>query len=127
MSEMRQQIEAAAIGPAEMPEAETVVRRFCFPEAFAGFAGHFPGYPILPAVAQVLTALTLAEAHHGGPLRLLAVEKAKFLLQLGPGQPIAVECGRRERGEWLSYEARLRRGEETAAVFTLAVEAQEER
>jgi 3-hydroxyacyl-[acyl-carrier-protein] dehydratase len=124
---MRQQIEAAAISPAEMPEAETIVRRFRFPEAFAGFAGHFPGYPILPAVVQMLIALALAEAHHGGRLQLLAVEKAKFLLQLRPGQPIAVECRRRERGGRLSYEARLRCGEETAAVFSLAVAAQEER
>lgn len=127
MSEMRQQIEAAAIGPAETPEAETVVRRFIFPETFAGFAGHFPGYPILPAVVQVLTALALAETHHGGRLRLLALANAKFLLQLHPGEPIAVECRRRERDGRLGYEARLRRGEETAAAFTLAVAAQEER
>jgi 3-hydroxyacyl-[acyl-carrier-protein] dehydratase len=121
-----QQIEAAAIGPAEMPEAETAIRRFRFAETFAGFAGHFPGYPILPAVAQVLIVLTLAEAHHGGRLRLLAVENAKFLLQLRPGQPITVECRQRERSGRLCYEARLRRGEETAATLTLAVAAQEE-
>ncbi len=126
MSEMRQAIQTAAIGATQAPAAGTLLRSFAFPPGFPGFAGHFPGFPIVPAVVQILTALTLAEELHGGRLRLVGVEHAKFQLQLRPLEEIAVQVRERLSGDRLAFEAKLHRGGENAAAFTLIVAAGEE-
>ena len=104
-----------------MPAAGALRRHFSFPPAFPGFAGHFPGHPILPGVVQVLTALTVAEELHGGRLQLVGVEHAKFQVQLRPGDEIAVQVRARQHDGQLAFEARLQRGAENAAGFILIV------
>lgn len=112
-------IRAAADEEIRRVGPDTVERLYRFPADFSGFAGHFPGFPILPAVVQIQTAHALAEDHLQAPLRLAAVESAKFLLQLPPAVEIAVECRLRRREGRLLCDARLRRGGELAATFTL--------
>ncbi len=119
MSAMRQAMEAAALGAAWRPEAGTVVRRFRFPRTFPGFAGHFPDYPVLPAVVQILAARMLAETLWGRPLRLNGVENAKFLLQVQPEEEVRVELRERSTPGILACEARLWRGKALAASFAL--------
>lgn len=63
-------------------------RTFCFAEDFVGFSGHFPDYPVLPAILQVLTAQLVAEGVIGSPVRLVALERAKFLRRIRPGEPV---------------------------------------
>lgn len=119
MIKMTDGIRAAAIEAIRALNSDTVQRRYIFPAEFPGFAGHFPGFPILPAIVQVQTALCLAEDWLGAPLRLLGVENAKFLQQLRPGEEILVECRDRRRDGQLVYDGRLWRTGELAASFQL--------
>ena len=59
MNKLKKEIIEAAMGPARGYESDKAVGRYLFPPGFIGFAGHFPGYPILPAFVQVLSALTV--------------------------------------------------------------------
>lgn len=121
MNPMRNAIEAAAVAPAEQPEAGTVVRRFCFAPEFPGFAGHFPGYAVLPAVVQVLTAILVAEELAAAPLRLVGVDGAKFLRQLRPGDAISVRCREKHSGAEPVFEASLSIAAGLAASFQLVL------
>ena len=73
------------------------------------FEGHFPGAPILPAIAQLLT-LVLDRTHatwpHLGQPRRLA--RLKFMAKIDPGDELEVHVGRAD-GE--VRFALLRRGE----------------
>lgn len=112
----------AAAGTELRREAEGGARIFCLPADFPGFAGHFPGYPVLPAVLQVLAAQVLVEELRGRPLRLAKLERAKFLRPVRPGEPLRVECHPR-RGSW---EARLAVEGEPAATFTMTLVEEDE-
>ena len=63
MNELRKGIAAAAVDDIVVEEMETVTRRYRFSADFIGFSGHFPGDPILPAIAQMRTVVSLAEEH----------------------------------------------------------------
>lgn len=58
------------------------------------FAGHYPGWPILPGVCLVeyvrLTAL--AGLRGTGDWTLTAIESSRFLRPVRPGDELAVEC-----------------------------------
>jgi 3-hydroxyacyl-[acyl-carrier-protein] dehydratase len=121
MSRLREAIQLSAIGSASGEFPETVERSYRFGADFPGFAGHFPAYPVLPAVVQILTALLLVEEQGGGELELLSVENAKFLQQLRPDEEIVVSCRQRMKGEAQAIDARLSRGGQPAASFLLLV------
>jgi 3-hydroxyacyl-[acyl-carrier-protein] dehydratase len=121
MNRMRQALNQAALSPPVLA-ADSAEQRFCFSEDFIGFAGHFPGYPILPAILQMLLAQLLAEQLLGGPLQFLALEKAKFTRQLRPGDEIRVKILLRERGIPLRCVAELSCGAELAGSFALLFE-----
>jgi 3-hydroxyacyl-[acyl-carrier-protein] dehydratase len=118
---MKKAIEAAATIPLETDDSGAAARTFRFDPDFPGFAGHFPEYPIVPAIVQILAAQTVIEGCHGGPLRLSAVEGAKFLKQVTPGQEIRVVC-RPRAGAPMAYQAKLCAGTDTAATFMLRFE-----
>ncbi len=120
MNKMRQAINQAALAPAELAE-NSAEQRFCFAEDFIGFAGHFPGYPILPAILQTLLAQLVAEQLVGEPLEFLAMERAKFSRQVRPGDELCVKVVFRERGEQLRCAVELSCGAEVAASFTLSL------
>ena len=61
---------------------------FCFEESFLGFRGHFPGYPILPGIIMVKTALIVCERIVQHPLDLVEIERAKFNGRVFPGQVV---------------------------------------
>ncbi len=92
MNPLRRAVAAAARTPVTVLADGEWCRDFVFVADFPGFSGHFPGYPVVPAVVQVLTAQLVAEAGVGRPLRLLAVDNAKFLIQLRPDDVITVTC-----------------------------------
>ncbi len=92
MNPLKQAIQASATGPMEMKDEATVARTYCFPEDFMGFSGHFPGYPILPALVQLMTGWSLLEAKQGHAVKIATIERAKFLLEIYPGQKILVQC-----------------------------------
>ncbi|WP_298037302.1 hypothetical protein [uncultured Desulfuromonas sp.] len=121
---IRQAIREAALGPAHSGEDETT-GRYRFEADFPGFDGHFPGYPVLPAVVQMLTAALLAEEFAGVPLRLARVERARFLVQLRPGQEITVSC-RRRGSDAPVFDAALEADGEEAASFRMVFAAGDE-
>lgn len=119
MNELVRGIAAASLG-APVKNAEGAIEaRYRFAEEFAGFAGHFPGFPILPAIVEILTVVQLVGEVTGVPQRLASVEDAKFLNPVRPDQEILVRCRTRlVRGKEL-YDAALTVGEVTAATFLL--------
>lgn len=120
MNEIMKAIDDAALTPVERGAEGTMSRRYCFNDGSIVYSGHFPGYPILPAIVQIMTARALIEECHGAPLWLLAVEGAKFLMQLRPGQEVRVTCGPKPTDDQkLVYRAQLSVGVETAATFVL--------
>lgn len=94
--------------------------RYLFPETFAGFDGHFPGFPILPAIVQIRAAVALVGESKGAAQRLVAVQDAKFLNTVHPGQELVVTCRTRTVQGREFYDARLTVGE--AAVSTMLLD-----
>jgi len=117
---MRRAIRSAAVSPTIKGERGEVVRRYLFDENSPVFSGHFPGYPIVPAVVQILLARELIEESYGYPMKLKSVESAKFHKQLRPGYEICVSC-RPKEGHQLVFQGRLEVGDEIAASFALSM------
>lgn len=90
-----------------------------FSTDFAGFAGHFPGHPILPAIVEIMTVVALVSDRTGCRQRLVAVEDAKFLNPVNPDQELVVRCRPRMVKGKLHYEAQLTVGETTTATVLL--------
>lgn len=86
------------------------------------FAGHFPGYPVMPgvliieALAQVATISVLSLEEYRGKLPLFAgIDRARFRRQVVPGDTLRLEVeiirlGRVGKGRGVAYV-----GEEKAA------------
>lgn len=119
MNRLKEAIARSALGGIERSEDGVCLRRYCFPADFPGFAGHFPGHPVLPAVVQLLTAEHLVEAAQGRPLALGAVEGAKFLREIGPGQEVEVSVRARLAKGRPAHDCRLSVAEGLAASFLL--------
>ncbi len=115
---MREAISQAALAPAIL-SADSAEQSFSFPDSFIGFAGHFPDYPILPAILQTLLAQVLAEQLIGEPLQFLALNRAKYSRQLRPEEQIDVSLNCREKDKQLHCATQLRVADEIAASFTL--------
>jgi 3-hydroxyacyl-[acyl-carrier-protein] dehydratase len=89
---------------------------------FAGFAGHFPGAPVLPGMCHVDLAMRAASQVVGGPLDLLAVDRARFVRKALPGEELKMLLVfRPSAGEVTSIAADLSVGGETAAELHLVV------
>lgn len=118
MNLMREAISRSALTPVS-PTADGGDQRFCFNADFPGFAGHFPGYPILPAILQVLLAQMVAEELTGNPLQLAALERAKFMRQIRPDETVTVTVVCKEKEELFRYAVQLLVDGEIAAQFVL--------
>ncbi len=120
MNRMRAAIKTAALAPAQVSEMAGD-QSFCFDQNFIGFGGHFPGYPILPAVLQVLLAQLLAEEVIGMPLSAHSLTRAKFTQELHPGDQIDVHLNCREEDGSFRCTTELQVGDQRAASFTLVL------
>ena len=120
MNRMREEINRAALAPASV-HADGGEQCYRFAESFLGFAGHFPGYPILPAILQTLLAQLVAEQVIGAPLQFSALQRAKFSRQLRPDEKIDVQVKCQEKdGQWYCA-AELKVADEDAASFILVL------
>jgi 3-hydroxyacyl-[acyl-carrier-protein] dehydratase len=54
------------------------------------FLGHFPGRPLLPAVAHLLIVETVLRRMHGDAIRLTSVDRLRLLLPVAPGDCLVV-------------------------------------
>lgn len=116
MSAIRKAL-AACAAPLVRTEGESGFCQDYRPDAdFVGFAGHFPGHPILPAVVQVLMAeMTIALAL-GRDVRTGLVRHAKFMRPLHPGSTITCQVMPQD-AEGSCWECRLLLGEIPASSF----------
>jgi len=121
MNRMRQAIMDSALGPVLLSDdaAEVAEQRFRFDEDFLGFDGHFPGYPILPAILQTLLGQLVAEQLCGGCLVFQKLSRAKFTRELRPGEQIQVRVVLSDVADGVRCGVELRCGEATASSFTL--------
>jgi 3-hydroxyacyl-[acyl-carrier-protein] dehydratase len=127
MGQLIDAVRAAAIKELYQDETNGWTRVFCFPDDFAGFAGHFPGAPVLPAIAQVLAAQVVAETAIGKPLRLYSVTRAKFHVQILPGDPVTVSCkGGKAQASGNTMNAKIVVGDQLAASFSMYFTDEEE-
>jgi 3-hydroxyacyl-[acyl-carrier-protein] dehydratase len=118
-SKLKVAIEAASISSIKVDGEGGTVGTFRFAADFPGFAGHFPGYPVLPAVVQVLTAQVVVEQMLDKPLVMQRLERAKFLKQVRPEQLLQVTCRERKSGVWA---ARLEADGEPASAFWMTLD-----
>jgi 3-hydroxyacyl-[acyl-carrier-protein] dehydratase len=119
MNKIMQGIDAAKRGTVTTDSSGTLEGRYCFGDNFAGFAGHFPGHPILPAIVEILTVVALVSEQSGCRQRLIAVEDAKFLNPVEPNQELLVHCRQRTVKGKLFYDAELTVGETTTATLLI--------
>ena len=115
---MTRDLNASACSPVKRLADGSLEQSFCLGDDFIGFAGHFPGYPVVPAVAQMLATQVLLEEALDTPLELAEISHAKFLKQLQPGQDFRVACREKNRSS-LCYDARIHVDGELAASFRL--------
>ena len=66
--------------------------RACFPADFKGFAGHFPGRPIVPGVCLVQLIEACVEAITRTPIQIDELATAKFFSMVLPDQSFSVTC-----------------------------------
>lgn len=91
MSRLRKEIRSS-IKRFWMNTEGVLIGHFSFPALFVGFQGHFPGKPILPGVCLIQAMLSLYEAYHSIPIRLVELKTAKFIAPVLPGEDIIMEC-----------------------------------
>jgi 3-hydroxymyristoyl/3-hydroxydecanoyl-(acyl carrier protein) dehydratase len=77
LSKLRQEIKACML---KLDKADNfkLSARFCFPEKFIGFKGHFPDKPILPGVCKIQAAILMLEEAKHKSIRLKEILLAKF-------------------------------------------------
>lgn len=69
-----------------------VVARFVFPPDYLGFAGHFPGNPVLPGVCMVQAAVVMQAGWHHVPVALGDVVSAKWFAPVKPDTELTFEA-----------------------------------
>ena len=120
MNQMRTEIKAAALAPIQIDEL-VGEQSFSFSPDFVGFAGHFPGFAILPAILQQIIAQMVAEAVIGAPVTIKSINRAKFRLQIKPNEQIDVRVSCREKDDLNQCKCELTVAGKSAASFTLVL------
>jgi len=69
---------------------------FSIPDNHPYFDGHFPGYPILPAVAQVELVIRFAARHWGTAVALTEIRRVKFTNLIRPFAPLLLKLVKKE-------------------------------
>ncbi len=93
--------------------------RYLLDPAFPAFRGHFPGHPILPAVAAAALGAETVRALSGEPVVLRRVKSGKFQRPLSPGAVLDVRCERPGEGNEPCWTVRLYESEDLAATVIL--------
>jgi 3-hydroxyacyl-[acyl-carrier-protein] dehydratase len=126
MNKILQGIAEAAQRAVTIDDAGVLEGHYCFTDSFIGFAGHFPGHPILPAIVEILVVVSLVIEYTGCRQRLVTVEDAKFLNPVQPNQKLTVHCRQRTIRGKLLYDAQLKVGETTTATMLIELTDAEE-
>ena len=76
------------------------------PETHSCFEGHFPGFPILPGVAQIDWAALLADRYLETALGGARRFRVKFTSVIPPGNQLTLSLRRTKSGRGLAFEYR---------------------
>lgn len=71
---------------------ECAQHQYAFPQHFLGFQGHFPEYPVLPAVIQCCLGINASSLLCKKNLCLVGISKAKYKQQLIPDMAFEVRA-----------------------------------
>lgn len=126
MSQIRNALLQCQTSAATLAEG-VVCQRYCLPADFVGFDGHFPGYPIVPAVVQILMAQIVAEQHLGLQLSIGAIDRSKFHRQLKPLDVIDAYCQSKVVRGKAVIDCQLKIDDEVVAAFWLVVNGEEQK
>ena len=121
MNRLKAEIVKCAGTQIEIVGPRKVSRRYCFPPSFIGFSGHFPGYPVLPAFAEVMAAMAVVEEWKGRPCELSSLERAKFRIEVRPDQMINVQCREYGPEDEPAIEVNINTTEGVAASFIMKI------
>jgi 3-hydroxymyristoyl/3-hydroxydecanoyl-(acyl carrier protein) dehydratase len=75
----------------ETLEEGRLLRRCSVPDDLAFLDGHFPGFPVVPGIAQLAWAVEAAGEAFGAPPAVRGLEALKFHRVLLPGQSFHLE------------------------------------
>jgi 3-hydroxymyristoyl/3-hydroxydecanoyl-(acyl carrier protein) dehydratase len=73
-----------------------VILEFSVPDSSDYFDGHFPGYPILPAVAQIYIIMQFASRYFGISSELSIIKRTKFTNIIRPDTPLVLHMEKKE-------------------------------
>ncbi|HAH31201.1 MAG TPA: hypothetical protein DCL44_02685 [Elusimicrobia bacterium] len=115
---------AAGLKDFASPRKGEIEAVFLFPSELAVFSGHFPGRPIVPGILELEMVRAVMERFTGAALRLVSVEKAKFLREVKPGDRILLSLSFTSSGGRFSVKGKSSVGEEKAAQIELTLESE---
>ena len=87
----------------------SVTLEFTVPAANPYYDGHFPGFPILPAVAQIELVLRFAAEHFGTGIDVSEIKRIKFSSLIQPDKPHLLRL--EKTGKTLSFKMYSHGGE----------------
>jgi 3-hydroxyacyl-[acyl-carrier-protein] dehydratase len=127
MSKLIDAVQKYILGTVLNDSSSEITGEFSFDKEFIGFSGHFPGYPILPAVLQLYMAQLLIEKQKGCKVMITRIVKAKFLSEIRPGDRITVQCIDSATDETLRTKVRISCGERSVSSFNIDYRLKENR
>ena len=90
------------------------------PASASWFDGHFPGWPVLPGIAQLGMVLDLVRHALDGPVRVAEVSRVRFKQMIIPDDHVTVVAESRP-GDCGRYTFRIIRRDQVACTGTMTV------
>jgi len=84
----------------------SVTLEFSVPDSSPYFNGHFPGFPILPAVAQVELAVRFASQYLGTGIFLSEIKRSKFSSFIKPNAPLLLKLERKNNDVSFNFSSK---------------------
>ncbi len=86
--------------PIEVKSNVEIAAQWRVPADLVYLNGHFPGQPVVPAVAIIDAAFEVLKVIAGPAAKLTSVKNAKFTSPLLPEQTVSLECKQVVAGDW---------------------------
>ena len=97
------QIKSISLETSENNEKK-MLAKIVFPKCSDFFDGHFPQFPLLPAVAQVDTVIRISNKYLNSPINLKKISKIKFTLPILPDAEMSLRICSLEKEGRLNFE-----------------------
>lgn len=107
----------------ETPDLTDISAKVVVPPDSPWFSGHFPGNPVLPAVAQLAIVFDVIELGSGRKRVPETIQRAKFRRIIRPDESIHITASRIDE-QSLRYAFQMRVDKETACKGTLQTKKQ---